>query len=39
MQDAAATIPSDLDRFDLAILEILQEDNTTPQRVIGEKVN
>lgn len=39
VQDAAATIPSDLDRFDLAILEILQEDNTTPQRVIGEKVN
>ena len=31
--------PSDLDRFDLAILDILQRDNTTPQRVIGEAVN
>lgn len=28
-----------LDRFDLAILAILQRDNTTPQRVIGEAVN
>jgi Lrp/AsnC family transcriptional regulator, leucine-responsive regulatory protein len=28
-----------LDRFDLAILAILQQDNTTPQRVIGERVN
>ncbi len=28
-----------LDSFDLAILEILQRDNTTPQRVIGEAVN
>src|SRR6476659_1970877 len=27
-----------LDRFDLAILAILQRDNTTPQRVIGEAV-
>ena len=25
-----------LDAFDLAILKILQRDNTTPQRVIGE---
>ena len=39
MKDAAANIPPDLDSFDLAILEILQQDNTTPQRVIGEKVN
>lgn len=39
MQEAAASIASELDRFDLAILEILQRDNTTPQRVIGEKVN
>lgn len=28
-----------LDPFDLAILDILQRDNTTPQRVIGEAVN
>lgn len=28
-----------LDSFDLAILNILQRDNTTPQRVIGEAVN
>ncbi|MGO4667421.1 Lrp/AsnC family transcriptional regulator [Bosea sp. 2RAB26] len=28
-----------LDSFDLAILRILQRDNTTPQRVIGEAVN
>ena len=31
--------PADLDQFDLAILDILQRDNTTPQRVIGEAVN
>lgn len=29
----------ELDRFDLAILAILQTDNTTPQRQIGEAVN
>jgi DNA-binding Lrp family transcriptional regulator len=29
---------SSLDRFDRAILAILQRDNTTPQRVIGEAV-
>ncbi|MCV9962750.1 Lrp/AsnC family transcriptional regulator [Pararhizobium sp. BT-229] len=28
-----------LDAFDLAILSILQKDNTTPQRSIGEAVN
>lgn len=28
-----------MDHFDLAILDILQQDNTTPQRLIGEKVN
>ncbi len=28
-----------LDAFDLAILRILQRDNTTPQRQIGEAVN
>lgn len=28
-----------LDSFDLAILRVLQRDNTTPQRRIGEEVN
>ena len=28
-----------LDAFDLAILNILQRDNSTPQRIIGEAVN
>ncbi|WP_425996641.1 Lrp/AsnC family transcriptional regulator [Caulobacter sp. DWR1-3-2b1] len=28
-----------LDAFDLAILDILQRDNSTPQRTIGEAVN
>lgn len=32
-------MPTGLDRFDLAILDILQRDNTTPQRVIGEQVH
>ena len=31
--------PPSLDSFDLAILAILQRDNTTPQRLIGEAVN
>lgn len=31
--------PSALDRFDLAILDILQADNTTPQRAISQAVN
>ena len=31
--------PLSLDSFDLAILAILQRDNTTPQRLIGEAVN
>lgn len=31
--------PAPLDRFDLAILAILQRDNATPQRAIGEAVN
>jgi DNA-binding Lrp family transcriptional regulator len=36
----AKTSPNvSLDAFDLAILKILQLDNTTPQRVIGEAVN
>lgn len=30
---------SSLDAFDIAILRILQRDNTTPQRQIGEAVN
>lgn len=30
---------ADLDQFDLAILAIIQQDNTTPQRAIGEAVN
>ena len=30
---------SELDEFDLAILRLLQEDNTTPQREIGERVH
>lgn len=30
---------ADLDEFDLAILEILQKDNTVPQRSIGERIN
>ncbi|AFU47587.1 AsnC family transcriptional regulator [Acidovorax sp. KKS102] len=31
--------PTALDRFDLAILDILQADNTTPQRAIAQAVN
>jgi DNA-binding Lrp family transcriptional regulator len=31
--------PRALDRFDRAILRILQEDNKKPQRTIGEQVN
>ena len=31
-------MPADLDRFDLAILNILQKNNTMPQRVIGETI-
>ena len=33
------TTPAALDRFDLAILDILQADNTTPQRAIAHAVN
>jgi Lrp/AsnC family transcriptional regulator, leucine-responsive regulatory protein len=32
-------MPAQLDAFDRKILEILQCDNTTPQRTIGEAVN
>ena len=31
--------PATFDRFDLAILDILQTDNTTPQRAIAQAVN
>ncbi|WP_395453053.1 Lrp/AsnC family transcriptional regulator [Acidovorax delafieldii] len=31
--------PAALDRFDLAILDILQADNTAPQRAIAQAVN
>ena len=31
-------MPAQLDAFDRKILEILQRDNTTPQRTIGEAV-
>ena len=31
--------PATLDRFDLAFLDILQADNTTPQRAIAQAVN
>ena len=33
------TTPAALDRFDLAIMDILQADNTTPQRAIAQAVN
>lgn len=36
---AVSKTPPQLDQFDLAILAILQKDNTTPQRQIGEAVN
>jgi DNA-binding Lrp family transcriptional regulator len=36
---AQASSSITLDAFDLAILNILQQDNSTPQRVIGEAVN
>jgi DNA-binding Lrp family transcriptional regulator len=32
-------MPAQLDAFDRKILEILQRDNTTPQRTIGEAIN
>lgn len=38
--NAASTPPGrNLDRFDRAILRILQQDNRTPQRAIAEEVN
>ncbi len=39
MQKYSAAGHSSLDSFDLAILKLLQSDNTTPQRLIGEQVN
>jgi Lrp/AsnC family leucine-responsive transcriptional regulator len=39
MRKRKATPVGDLDSFDLAILDILQRDNTVPQRTIGEAVN
>jgi Lrp/AsnC family leucine-responsive transcriptional regulator len=39
MEPCLAEASATLDAFDRAILAILQEDNTTPQRVIGERVN
>ena len=38
MTDSPDLYSKDLDRFDLAILEILQRDNKTPQRSIAETV-
>ena len=39
MAKKAAAPASGLDRYDRAILEILQRDNRTPQRAIAEAVN
>lgn len=40
MKRGRAVVPTDeLDEFDMRILEILQDDNRTPQRRIGELVN
>jgi Lrp/AsnC family leucine-responsive transcriptional regulator len=39
MRKRKATPVGDLDSFDLAILDILQRDNTVSQRTIGEAVN
>lgn len=39
MAARSSPAPADLDRFDFAILDILQRDNATPQRTIGEAVH
>lgn len=39
MATRSSPAPADLDRFDLAILDILQRDNATPQRTIGEAIH
>lgn len=38
MSDRTSVEPVNLDRFDIAILEILQKDNKTPQRSIAESI-
>lgn len=39
MPKKAAATPSVIDRYDRAILRIIQRDNKTPQRTIAEEVN
>jgi DNA-binding Lrp family transcriptional regulator len=39
MPSESITSSAELDDYDIAILEILQADNTVPQRLIGEKVH
>jgi len=39
MPSDSITPSAELDDYDIAILKILQADNTVPQRVIGERVN
>ncbi|MFC7398489.1 Lrp/AsnC family transcriptional regulator [Chelatococcus sp. GCM10030263] len=39
MPSESITPSAELDNYDIAILKILQVDNTVPQRVIGEKVH
>lgn len=39
MPRTSSVNPANLDSYDLAILKILQRDNSTPQRLIGEAVN
>jgi DNA-binding Lrp family transcriptional regulator len=39
MPSESITSSAELDHYDIAILEILQADNTVPQRLIGEKVH
>ena len=39
MSETSTPAVTDLDRFDRAILKVLQRDNKTPQRQIAERVN
>lgn len=39
MNKKSMAVSSELDRLDMAILKVLQEDNKTPQRTIAERVN
>lgn len=39
MNKKSALMTFDLDRLDMAILQVLQVDNKTPQRTIAERVN